>query len=163
VGTQIASIARDGAYLTFQVARHHFAIDATRLRGILPIHELISPSDTAVGTEATSVRGVASLRGSSFPVVDLQNKLGLKPMRPGKRPCIVVVDTLLAAEPGLVRGLIGFVADRVCDVVSVRKRDLENGKVRMRDGRLRKLIDPDQLVTDVGPVPKTKSARPARF
>jgi hypothetical protein len=43
-------------------------------------------------------------------------------------------------------GLVGFVADRVSEVLSIRERDITNGTVRV-DGRARRLFEPDRLLS----------------
>jgi chemotaxis signal transduction protein len=109
-----------GKYLTFRIAGREFAMDATRVRGILPIHEL---------------------GGRDFPVIDLRSKLGLTKASGGRMPCIVVVEVGANDETRLV----GFVADRVSDVVQLRKRDLRNGMTRGK-GRPRRVLDPDVIL-----------------
>jgi chemotaxis signal transduction protein len=43
--------------------------------------------------------------------------------------------------------LAGFVADRVSEVVNLRERDLRDNTVRIK-GRLRRLLDPEQILTE---------------
>ena len=95
-------------------------MDATQVRGILPIHEL---------------------GGRDFPVIDLRSKLGLTKASGGRMPCIVVVE--VRANGG--QQLAGFIADRVSNVVELRKRDLRKGMMRGR-GRPRRVLDPDEIL-----------------
>ena len=127
-----------GKYLTFRVARQDFAMDAARVRGILPIQELVAPE-----TLHSWLRGFAALGGRDFPVVDLRSKLGLAHASGGRQPCIVVVEVIAANG----RRLAGFIADRVSDVVQLRERDVRNGMTRAR-GRPRRVLDPDQILTE---------------
>jgi chemotaxis signal transduction protein len=126
---------RPGDYLTFRVARHDFALPAECVRGILPLHELVS------GDAPESWRaGTATLCARSFPVIDLRARLKLRRGSAGRNPCIVVVEG--ASQEGL--SLAGFVADCVSDVVSARARDFRNGKLRI--GRPRKVLDPEVVL-----------------
>jgi len=126
------------SYLTFGVAREDFAMDAARVRAILPLHELV-PVDTLHAW----LHGFAAMGGRYFPVVDLRSKLGLPHASHGRQPCIVVVE--MTVTDG--RRLAGFVADRVSEVVQLRERDFRNGMARTK-GRTRRLLDPDQILTE---------------
>jgi len=107
---------RAGQYLTFRVAQREYAIDASRVRAIVPFDQ---PLD--------------------FPVIDLRIKLGLPAGRAGRRPCIVVVE----GETPLSR--TGFLVDGVSDLVTARDRDYHHGKLRM-GGRPRLVFDPDLVL-----------------
>ena len=131
-------VCRPGKYVTFRVARQEFAMDATRVRAILPLHELV-----AWDFSHPWMRGFATLGGREFPVVDLRSKLGLAQASQGRQPCIVAVAM---TAPGAGR-LAGFVADRVSAVVSLRERDFHNGVAHTR-GRPRRVLDPDQILTE---------------
>jgi chemotaxis signal transduction protein len=85
--------------------------------------------------------GFASMRGSEIPVMDLRARLGLSPGSYGRQPCIVVVEVKTNYGPSLV----GFVADRVSEVVQVRERDFSHGKLRLA-GRLRDVLNPDRIL-----------------
>jgi chemotaxis signal transduction protein len=133
-----------GEYLTFRLARQDFAIYAGRVRGILPWHELVSDglSDTA---------GVAAIRGHEFPVVDLRRILRLPRAPRGRSPAIIAVE----GPVGSAR-LVGFVADTVSGVITVRGRDYRRGKIRAH-GRPRAVLDPDLVVTLA---PRVSESRP---
>jgi purine-binding chemotaxis protein CheW len=121
-----------GKYLTFRVARQDFAMTTDRVRGILPMHEL-SPLHV---THAW-LCGFASIAGRDFAVVDLRAKLGIARGSHGREPFIVVVET--------EGHLVGFIADRVSQVVDARARDFRNGMLRT-PGRPRKVLDPDRIM-----------------
>jgi chemotaxis signal transduction protein len=129
---------RPGKYVTFRVARQDFAMDAARIRAILPLHQLV-----ALETSHPWLRGFASWGGHEFPVVDLRNKFGLPRASRGRAPCIVAVT--IEAAGG--RRLAGFVADRVSAVVNLRERDFRNGVAHAK-GRPRRLLDLDQILTE---------------
>ena len=126
-------------YLTFRVARQDFAIDAERVRGILPFKDLV-----AVPRARPSLAGIASLGGRPLAVFDLCVKLGLPNVSKGRQPRIVVIEVVFGEGR---RHLAGFVADRVSDVVAYRDRDFSHGSLR-GTGRPRRLLDPDKIATD---------------
>jgi chemotaxis signal transduction protein len=127
------------SYLTFRVARRDFAIDAGRVRGILPSHDLV-----AVPRTHPAFAGIASLGGRPLAVFDLRVKLGLPQVSQGSQPRIVVIE-VIGGEGR--RHLAGFIVDRVSDVVVYRDRDLSHGALR-GNGRPRRLLDPDQIASE---------------
>lgn len=127
---------RSGQYLGFRVGRHEFAIDAERVKGMLPTHELIAPE---VRGGPGWFAGTAALRGQKFPVVDLRLKLKLPHGTYGRNPSIVVVDT--------GSDLAGFLADSIADIIHVRAHEFRNGKIRI--GRPREILDPASLVREL--------------
>jgi chemotaxis signal transduction protein len=125
---------RPGRYLTFRVARHEFAMDAARVRAIIPWHELVAE-------QSEGLAGSATFQGRDFPVIDLPGKLGFRRASPGREPWIVVVEVATGGDIQLA----GFVADRICDVVTAREKDFIHGKLRM-GGRPRRVLDPDVIL-----------------
>jgi chemotaxis signal transduction protein len=121
-------------FITFRVAKQDFAMESARVRGLLPLHQVI-PVEAA----ETWISGIASMRGRDFPVIDLRARLKLPNGSPGRQPCVVVVE---------VDGehLLGFVADRISQLVKPRARDFVDGMLRVK-GRLRRLLDPDRMIT----------------
>lgn len=121
-----------GQYLTFRLGRQEFAIDARRVKGIVPLHDL----ETGDCGEARSTwfLGYAKLCGAPHPVKDLAAWLGLPRRASGRSSCIVIVDQ---------GALVGFPVDRVCDVILARACDFSHGKIRI--GRPRRLLYADQL------------------
>jgi chemotaxis signal transduction protein len=122
-------------FITFRVARQDFAMESARVCGLLPMHELI-PVETA----QSWISGIASLKGREFPVIDLRGKLGIAHGSHGRQPCVVVVE-LEGSR------LLGFVADRISEVVTPRQRDFNDGRLRV-NGRMRRLLNPDQILTE---------------
>jgi chemotaxis signal transduction protein len=123
-------------YLTFRVARQDLAMEAACIRGILPLTDL----EPALAGRS-GLLGLTSLKGQMVGVIDLRSRLGLAHAGQGSAPKIVVLE--LTAGTG--QHLLGFVADRISDVVVYRDRDLRSGALRGK-GRPRKLVDFDQLV-----------------
>ena len=126
------------AYLTFRLARHDLAMEASRVRGILPLSELIP-----IPGVLTGLLGFTALRGEPVAVLDLCEKLGLHSSRPGSQPKIVILEVISEEGPHMA----AFMADRISDVVVYRERNLHNGVLKGK-GRPRKLIDFDRLVSE---------------
>jgi purine-binding chemotaxis protein CheW len=125
---------KPGQYLTFRVAKQDFAIEASTVRAILPLHQMASLNEPHHW-----IQGFANLSGRDFPVVDLREKLGIEKGSQGRQPCILAVES---------NGRIaGFIADRVSEVLQLRERDFRHGAVR-NHGRARRLLDPDQILTE---------------
>ncbi len=111
------------------------------VRGLLPAHELVSLESHAPDSW---ISGVASLKGREFPVVDLRGKFGIARGSQGREPLIVAVE--VASITGMQR-MLGFVADRVSEVLPLRERDFRNGTVRIA-GRTRRILEPDLILTE---------------
>ncbi len=109
-------------------------MEATHLRGLLPMHDLAS-----LNAPHAWLLGFTALRGCDLPVVDLRAKLGLQSGAHGRQPCLVVVET----ESGR---LAGFVADRVSEIIVLRERDFR-GAVAHVNGRPRRVLVPAEILT----------------
>jgi chemotaxis signal transduction protein len=83
------------------------------------------------------------MNGRDFLVVDLRKKLGIPAGADGRFPCVVVVE--VAGTYG--HRWIGFYADRVSGVVTLRQRDFRNGTVHAT-GRARRVLDPDEILSE---------------
>jgi chemotaxis signal transduction protein len=123
------------SYLTLRVGRQEFVMEASYLRGLLPIHDLAS-----LNVPHAWLLGFAALRGHDLPVVDVRAKLGLAPGTHGRQPCIVVVEAAVGR-------LAGFVADRVSEIVELRERDFRGAVARV-NGRSRRVLDPAGILTE---------------
>jgi chemotaxis signal transduction protein len=120
------------------LADQHLALEAARVRGILPPGELIPLPGIQKG-----LLGLTTLKGKTIAVIDLCGKLGLAGGNPALRQKIVIFEVIA----GETRHVAAFMADRVSDVVVYRYRDLQNGILKGR-GRPRRLIDCDHLVQE---------------
>ncbi len=125
------------SYLTFRVARQDLAMEAAQIRGILPLSDL----EPAVAGR-TGLLGITSLKGQVVCVIDLRSRLQLPHAGQGSQPKIVVLEL----TEGSRQHLLGFVADRISDVVLYRDRDLRSGALRGK-GRPRRLVEFDRLVS----------------
>jgi chemotaxis signal transduction protein len=131
---------RSGRYLGFRVGRQEFAIEAGPVKAIIPAHELMS----AEHPDPEWLAGESSLRGESFPVIDLRLRLHLRPGISGRTPSIVVVRTVCPSGSVQTHGsLIGFLADSVSDVIHARAHDFRNGKIHI--GRPRQIVPLSEL------------------
>jgi chemotaxis signal transduction protein len=113
-------------------------MEAGCIRGILPLTDL---EPAAAGR--SGFLGLTSLKGQMVGVIDLRARLGLTHAGQGSQPKIVVLELIA----GTRQHLLGFVADRISDVVVYRDRDLRSGALRGK-GRPRRLVDFDQLVSE---------------
>ncbi len=101
------------------------------VRGILPVHQM-----TKIAAHEW-ICGFASVSGRDFPVVDLRAKLRIPHGSHGREPFILVVQ--------IEEKLVGFIADRVSEVLDLRARDFQNGAIRTH-GRARRVLDPAQIM-----------------
>jgi chemotaxis signal transduction protein len=129
----VETVHKAGKYLTFRVARQDFAMSIAFVRGILPINQM-----TATAAPQW-ICGFASVNGRDFPVVDLRAKLGIAHGTHGREPFIIVAAT--------GERLVGFIADRVSEVLDLRARDFRNGAVRAH-GRPRRVLEPAQIMRE---------------
>jgi chemotaxis signal transduction protein len=144
MATQTVPCTRAGKYVTFQIARHYFAIEARRVRQVTPAKDVL-PLDHPLDC----VRGALLMRGRRVPVVDIRDRLGLPLSTSHARNSVMLVDIGIS---GL--GMIGIVADRVTDVVEFRDRDFRENIIQMRPhgrpyGRPKTLLDIEGLFTEL--------------
>jgi chemotaxis signal transduction protein len=123
---------RTGQYLTLRIGRGDFAILADHVRGVLPLHELVSDANQG------DLAGTALFQGMLLPVFDLRQKLTIKNGSYGRHPSIVIVSA--------PSGLVGFAADCVSEIIYARAHDFRAGKIRI--GRARPILDPASLFAE---------------
>lgn len=103
-------------YLTFMLGGEQFAV------GILAIKEIIEYGGlTEVPMMPDCIRGVINLRGAVVPVMDLSARFGRALSVPGKRTCIVIVETEQDGE----RQVSGVVVDAVNAVLDIAAADIQ--------------------------------------
>lgn len=89
---------------------------------ILAIQEIVGQQDiTHVPRMPAHLRGVINLRGRVLPVVDLRIRLGMDPVPPTKRTCIVVAHVPGADGPVAM----GLLVDQVTEVVDIPKDQID--------------------------------------
>lgn len=113
-------------------------MEADCIRGILPLTDL-----EPAATGRNGLMGITSLKGQVVTVIDLRRRLQLPHASRGSQPKIIVLELTASAR----QHLLGFVADRISDLVVYRDRDLRDGTL-FGKGRPRKLVDFDQLVSE---------------
>ncbi len=100
------------------------------VRAILPLHQMVPAEGVS------PVCGFAAVIGRDFPVIDLGTKLGIERGSPGREPFIIVVE--------VAEKLVGFIAERISEILELRARDFRNGAVK----RPRLVLDPSQIMTE---------------
>ncbi len=117
-------------------------MESSCVRGLLPMDDMI-----ALDPPQGWVLGIASVRGTDFPVIDLRGKLGIAAGTRGRQPCIVAVEVSSPLGPQI----IGFIADRISGIIAVRKHEIRDGVIRSH-GRPRRIFDPEVLAGEMIPV-----------
>ncbi len=107
-----ATINERNQYLSFALGEDEYAIDILRVQEILCICPI-----TPLPQTPHHVRGVMNLRGAVVPVVDMRAALGLASEEYGKFTVIMVLS--------IHERTIGFVVDRVSDVLSFEANAIE--------------------------------------
>ncbi|WP_146653379.1 chemotaxis protein CheW [Labilithrix luteola] len=99
-------------YLSFSLGNEDYAVEILRVQEIRAICPM-----TVLPHAPPHVCGVMNLRGAVVPVVDMRTALGLAREKHGASTVIIVVS---------VHGrTVGFVVDRVSDVLSLDASDIE--------------------------------------
>src|SRR5437899_1120501 len=137
MATQTTVPARAGKYVTFQISRQYFAVEAARVRQVAPVRDLVPLEPTL-----PSVRGALLVRGRKIPVLDIRDRLGLEGRASHAGNSVILLDT------GSVSGLavVGIIADRLTDVLEFRDRDFRDRVIQQRNsgrpyGRPKTLLD----------------------
>ncbi|WP_375227790.1 chemotaxis protein CheW [Roseobacter sp. S98] len=98
--------------LTFQLADQEYSLD------IMSVREIRGWTQTTPLPHAPSyMKGVINLRGTVLPVMDLSQRLGLKPNKHSDRNVIIVVS-----HEGTMTGLL---VDAVSDIIAITENDLQ--------------------------------------
>jgi purine-binding chemotaxis protein CheW len=143
MATQSVIASRAGKYVTFQLSRHYFAIEARRVRQVMPAKE-VHPIEHPL----PFVRGALIIKGRRVPVVDVRDRLGLRDRGSHPRSSVVLVDIPdVCGVPYL-----GIVADRMTDVLEFRDRDIRDNVVQLPPygrpyGRPKTLLNVDLLLS----------------
>jgi chemotaxis signal transduction protein len=124
-------------YLTFRVARQELALDASRVRGILPARDT-TPS---IRPGPCWLSGLAALQGRYVPVVHLGKKLNIPAGGPrGRTPSVVVVEVIAQESARLV----GFAVDSISEIREPTAKQRRVGALLLR-GRRREILDLDRV------------------
>lgn len=109
-------MAETRQFVTFFLAGEEHALPVERVLEVLAVGRI-----TRVPTTPPWIRGVANVRGSVLPVVDVAVKLGLPPTEMGARSSIVVVESEAFGE----RLRLGVVVESVAQVLEIATAELE--------------------------------------
>ena len=113
-GFDAATLA--GKYLTFSLGQEEYGLSVLKVREIIKLMDI-----TPVPQMPAYVKGVVNLRGKVIPVIDLRARFGLPALDYTDRTCIVVVETALSRE----RGLLGVIVDAVSDVLNITAAEID--------------------------------------
>lgn len=134
---------RAGKYVTFQISRRYFAIEARRVRSVAPAKDVLP-----LEHELPFVRGALPMRGRRIPVIDIRDRLGLPWPASHRHTAVILIDI------DDICGLpcVGIVADRTSEIVEFRDRDFRDNVIQVRSygrpyGRPKLLFDPTALLT----------------
>ena len=134
---------RAGKYIAFQIARRYFAVEAHRVRTVVPANTM-QPVDHGIDF----VQGVVRVNGREFPVLDAKSRLGVAEHKPRPRGSVLVIEVGVRGSGAC----IGLVADKLIEVLDVREREIRGNVVQLRSngrpyGRPKMLLDLEHLVT----------------
>lgn len=106
----------DFVHLTFKVAGEDYAI------GVAHVTEIVRIQDVSkMPGMAPCFRGVINLRGNIIPVLDIQERFGLKPLEPTDRTVIVVVE--------VGRKQIGIMVEEVTEVSGLSSGEVDQTRL----------------------------------
>lgn len=98
-------------YLTFEIDNEVYGVEILNVKEIIGFQKTVS-----VPRMAAYVKGVMNLRGTIIPVIDLRLKLGMQGVEPTTESAVII---LIIEDTH-----IGFVVDRVKDVVAIDKENM---------------------------------------
>lgn len=109
-----ANQSNEGIYqlVSFVIENEEFGVDILKVQEIIRTVEI-----TRVPKAPNFVEGVINLRGKIVPVIDLRKRFGIAEREHDNETRIVVVE--------LVDKVVGFLVDRVKEVIRVEKSVIE--------------------------------------
>jgi purine-binding chemotaxis protein CheW len=111
-----AAVSHDAQFVTLGIDREVFAVPVDAVLEILDMRQMFR-----IPEAPNYLAGLIDVRGRGVPVVDLRLKLGL-PAQPATEMTRILVLEFTAGEQKLVLGLI---ADRVIEVITLDKREIQ--------------------------------------
>ena len=112
----VAAQSHDAQFVTLGIDREVFAVPVEAVLEILDMRPMFRIPE-APGYLA----GLIDVRGRGVPVIDLRLKLGLPAQAPTETTRILVLEFMVGEQP-LV---LGLVADRVIEVITLDKREIQ--------------------------------------
>lgn len=120
-----ASTERDQAELqlvSFEVGGEEFGLDIVRVQEIIRMQPI-----TRVPNSPSFVEGVINLRGKVIPILSLRKRFGLEERAADRDTRIVIAEVAGA--------VLGFVVDRVCEVLRITTGAIEPTPRLTKQGR----------------------------
>lgn len=132
----------ENMYLTFEVESEKFAVNIGRVTEIVVMQRI-----SAIPDVPCYIKGAMNLRGKVIPVMDQRLRFGLPAREYDDRTTIIVLE--------LEGVLTGLIVDRVTDVVTIPKENIDPPPHWMDEGKdgvvsgLGKLDDSLSIILDV--------------
>ena len=120
-GDPEATQQREIEMLSFRLSGEEYAVMVADVQEVLKIREL-----TRVPNAPGYIQGVTSLRGTMLPVIDLCNRLGLKPAERNEKARIIVIRT--DDED------VGLIVDRVNGVIRALPESIKPAPEHVEQG-----------------------------
>lgn len=108
---QVEEDTQKDRYLTFLIGEECYGFEIKHVTEIIGIQTI-----TEIPELPEYVRGIINLRGKIIPVIDVRLRFQKEALEYNDRTCIVVVDIKDIS--------IGFIVDRVAEVVSILEEDI---------------------------------------
>jgi len=142
-------------------SNQEYGINVFKVREVLPCPEL-----TGIPKQHSSLKGLAHIRGETIPVVDLAEAIGDGAIAEDQRPDSFLIVTEYN------RTILAFLVSKVdrilptkWDKISAPPMELSGGNyltaVVENDGRLIEILDVEQILSDLIPVPAEVSGEVA--
>lgn len=107
-------------YLAFTVNEEAYATELTHICEIIAYQK-----PTRVPKVPRFLKGVINLRGSIIPLISVRQKFGLKEVDADADTSIIILE--------IEEELIGFIVDRVDDILAIRKDEIKDSPVFSHD------------------------------
>ena len=115
--TICSTVGMEGECLTFIVDKEEYWIEILKIMEITDMMPI-----TPVPRKPEYIKGVIDLLGKVIPVMDLRRRFGINPIDDNEGVCIIVVE--IEGQRDLVMN--GILVDRVCEVVNIKREDIES-------------------------------------
>jgi purine-binding chemotaxis protein CheW len=103
-------------YLTVELDRQHYGLAVEHVAEIVSFQPVYR-----VPNGSPSLRGIINLRGEVVPVIDLAQRLGLRPSPVTPHSCLVIVELTLAGAPTK----LALAVDAAVDVLTLAPHEIE--------------------------------------
>lgn len=99
--------------LTFRLAGEEYAVDILKVEEIIRMAQI-----TGIPRGPVRIQGIISLRGTIVPLLDLRRRMAIPETPETRKTRMIVLN--------LERGLLGFIADEVVEVLKTTNDDIES-------------------------------------